>query len=57
MIRKPGIEPGAYEWESEILPLDYFRDDFICSTKLMTYILVYVGNHIGESVRSLRISI
>ena len=24
-VRRPGIEPGASEWESEILPLNHHR--------------------------------
>ena len=45
MIRKPGIEPGASEWESEILPLDYFRDDFIQHAIHYIYNRVYISKH------------
>ena len=24
-LRRPGIEPGAFEWESKILPLNHRR--------------------------------
>lgn len=36
-LRRPGIEPGAKEWESLILPLNYRRVFHTGSAKLCKY--------------------